>query len=184
MTIHQWDDTEEIFDREQLGKVARAKFEAQAFLDMHAGDYFATPQNGKLISDYVQKNKLPLLAESFEVAFETLKADGTLLPAREAVARMSADELTSFAAEHGAPVYGPNGRLLGHNLPEAYSASSEGYNRPSQPSRYTQSRLPSHPEDVKRNPSKREFAMWPADRADAWLQERGYWGGDLPEFLR
>lgn len=173
-----------LIDRDNLGRIAAARYEAESFLQMHGKDYFPTPQNGKLISDYVQQNNLPLSAEGFEEAFTALQKSGDLLPARESVARMSADEIKEFAKQNGTPVYGPDGRVLGHNLPSAYSepTSGEGYNRPR--ARYTQSTLSSHPEDAKRNPSKREFAMWDHQRAKDWLIERGYWDGDLPEFLR
>jgi hypothetical protein len=56
-------------------------------------------------------------------------------------------------------------------------------NRPRQ-SAYTQSAPPAHPEDAQRNPSKREWAFWPADRQRDWMIARGYWGKDLPDFLK
>jgi hypothetical protein len=182
MATYQYDETQEIIDREYLGKIARARYEAESWLQLHSADYFATPQNGAAMTRHMQENGLPLTAENFEIAYEQLKASGELLPGREAVARMSADEVKEFARQNGRAVFDGHGRLMGYDLPPAYSASSEGYNRPA--ARYTQDRLPAHPGDVNRNPSRAEFASWSADRAEDWLKARGYWGQNLPDFLR
>ena len=167
-------------DPAYLSKVSAARFEALTFMNLHP-EYFSTPANGKVMTDYMAQEKLILTAENFEYAFEKLKAQGKILPAKEALATMSDAESQQFYRDHGTPVYDGHGRITGYNLPEIYrTESTASYNRP----RFTQSTLPAHPEDAKRNPSKREFAMWNADRQRDWLIERGYWGKDLPGFLR
>jgi hypothetical protein len=175
-------EQEQGVSKEYLGKVSAARYEAQTFMSMHP-EYFVTPANGKLIGDYMLEHNLILTAENFEHTFEKLKSQGKLLPPREALATMNADEIKQFTRSHGVPVRDGFGNVS-YELPEIYmTAPSEDYNRPRQ-SRYTESRLPTHPEDARRDPSKREWAFWSSDRQRDWLIARGYWGGDLPDFLR
>ena len=177
-------EQQETVDKQLLGKASAARFEAQTFMSLHP-EYFVTPANGTAITDYVAEKNLILTAENFEYAFEKLKAQGKLLPAREALATMSADEFTEFAKQHGTPVHDSHGNLEGYNLPEAYNtAPSADYNRPRQKSCFTQSTMPRHPEDAHRKVSKKEFQMWDADRAKEYLQAIGAWGGPLPPHLR
>lgn len=168
--------------REYLGKVAAARYEAQTFMSMHP-EFFSTPENGRLITEFMAEKNLMLTAENFDYAFEKLKAQGKLLPAREVLANMTADEVKQFSKTHGMPVRDEFGNVS-YELPEVYlTASSEDYNR-ARHSRYTQRTLPAHPEDAQKNPSRREWAFWPADRQRDWLIARGYWGKDLPDFLK
>ena len=136
------------------------------------------------MTQYMSDHNLILNAENFEYAFEKLKAIGLLLPAKEALATMSDAESQKFYKAHGVAVYDGHGRIAGYDLPDVYRAPSDDFNRPRQTSRYTQDRLPAHPEDARRDPTKREFAFWDADRQRDWLIARGYWGGDLPDFLQ
>jgi hypothetical protein len=174
---------EAVVDKAYLGKVSAARYEAQTFMSRHP-EFFATPQNGKIMTDYMAEKNLILTAENFEHAFEKLKAQGKILPAREVLATMSAEQVRKLSETHGTPVYDGHGRIAGYDLPDAYNEPSPDFNRPRQGVRYTQDRLPAHPEDAQRNPSRREYAMWDSDRQKAWLVERGYWGRDLPDFLK
>jgi hypothetical protein len=172
-------DSQEIqalIDRDNLGRVAAARYEAESFLQMHSKDYFATPQNGKLISEYVQQNGLGLTAEGFEEAYVALQKSGKLLPAREAIARMSADEVKAFAAENGTPVYDGFGRVMGHNFPEAYSQPTPAdYNRPHQSSTLSPVADP-YPEDKGKKFTARQLASFSSDRFKAYAQRTGQWG--------
>ncbi len=173
---------QEEVSREYLGKIAAARYEAETFMSMHP-EYFSTPENGRLITEFMVEKNLILTAENFEYAFEKLKAQGKILPAREVLATMSANEIKEFSKTHGVPVRDGFGNVS-YELPDAYlTASTEDYNRPRQ-SRYTQSAPPAHPEDAQRNPSRREWAFWPSDRQRDWMIARGYWGKDLPDFLK
>ncbi len=165
-------------NKDYLDQVSAARYEAQTFLSKHP-EFFATPANGHKIVNYMQEHNLKLNAENYEYAFEKLKGQGELLPGREALATMSAEEFKQFAKTHGTPVSDEVGRVS-YELPDAYlRESTESYNRP----RYTQNTPPVHPEDAKRNPSKREFAFWNSSRQRDWLIARGYWGKNLPDFL-
>jgi hypothetical protein len=174
---------QEVVDKAYLGKVSAARYEAQTFMSRHP-EFFSTPENGRVMTQYMMDHNLILTAENFEHTFEKLKSLGLLLPAREVVANMSADEIKKLGQMHGSPVYDGHGRLAGYDLPDAYNEPSPDFNRPRQGASFTQSRLPLHPEDARRDPSKREFAMWDSDRQRDWLIARDYWGKDLPEFLK
>jgi hypothetical protein len=174
---------QEVIDKAYLGKVAAARFEAETFLARHR-EFFCTPENGQLMTQYMQDHNLILTAENFEHTFEKLKSRGLLLPAKEALAAMSADEIKKMGEMHGTPRYDGHGRIIGYDFPDAYDEPSDDYNRPRLGASFTQSRLPLHPEDAKRDPSRREYAMWDSDRQRDWLIARGYWGGDLPDFLK
>jgi hypothetical protein len=168
--------------REHLGKVSAARYEAETFMSRHP-EFFATPANGTTITNYMAEKNLILTAENFEYAFEKLKNQGKLLPAREVLANMGSDEIKEFTKAHGVPIRDGFGNVS-WELPEIYrTAPSEDFNRPRQ-SRYTESRLPSHPEDARRKVSKKEFNSWDSDRMKEYLQMIGAWGGPLPDHLR
>ena len=131
MQNYQYDDEQMIVDHGELGKIASARFEAQSFLQLHP-EFFATRENGQKVTAYIEQNGLPLNAESMETAYRKLKASGEILPPRETIALMSADELKKFAAEHGEPVIDSWGRT-NYELPQAYrEPTSSDYNRPRQ----------------------------------------------------
>jgi hypothetical protein len=173
---------EQQVDPKYLSTLAAARYEAETFMSRHP-EWFCTPANGEVMRKYMEDNSLILTVENFEHAFEVLKRQGKILPTRESMVKMSDAELKKFYEANGTPRYDGHGRLLGYDLPEVYTETpTDDYNRPR--AKVTQSRMPLHPEDARRDPSKREYAMWDSDRQRDWLIARGYWGGDLPEFLR
>jgi hypothetical protein len=122
---------EQQVDPKYLSTLANARFEAETFMSRHP-EWFCTPENGKIMTDYMSEKSMALTAENFEVAFERLKARGKILPAKEVIARMSADEFKKFVQQNGTPVEDPNGRgRVTYEIPEAYRRESTiDYNRP------------------------------------------------------
>jgi hypothetical protein len=180
MNMHE--ESQAVVDKQYLGKVSAARFEAETFMSRHP-EYFITPANGTAITDFVAEKNLILTAENFEYAFEKLKEQGKLLPAREALATMTSTEFQRFAKTHGRPVTDDRGHVS-YELPEVYlKEPTESYNRP-RTSRYTEATLPRHPEDAHRKITKKEFNSWGADRMKEYLQMIGAWGGPLPDHLK
>ena len=161
-------------DREHLGRVAAARYEAETFISVHP-EFFTTPANGKAVTDFLAERDLILTAENFEYAFEKLKAQGKLLPAREVLANMSADEVKEFTKSHGTPVRDGFGNLS-YELPEAYLRSpSEDYNRPRQSSSL-EPVADRFPQDANKTFTPRQLASFSADRLRAFYERTGKWG--------
>lgn len=160
-------DSQEIqalIDRDNLGRVAAARYEAESFLHLHGKDYFATPQNGKLITGYLEERGLDLTAENFETAFQKLKSSGKILPPREAVAMMNSEEFKEFIQQNGG------------DLPEAYSQpTSADYNRPKQGTTLAPVSDP-YPQDAGKTFTARQLAGFSADRYRAYHERNGTWG--------
>jgi hypothetical protein len=177
MARYEYDDTEVIVDKQYLGRIAAARFEAESWLQLHSADYFATPQNGAAMTKHMEENGIPLTAEGFEQAYSQLKRSGGLLPAREAVANMSASELNEFARQNGIARYDGFGRLAGYDLPAAYSAptSSEGYAQDRQSSTLTPV-TDAFPEDAGKTFNARQLASFSASRYEAYMRRTGQWG--------
>ena len=162
-------------NKDYLDQVSAARYEAETFLKMHP-EFFVSPANGKKVTDYMAEKNLKLNATNFEYAFEKLKAKGELLPGREALARMTADEVTAFARQHGEPVYDGFGNVSGYNLPDVYRAPSDpSYNRPRQSSSL-QPVGDQFPEDRNRTFTARQLASFSADRYRAYCERTGQWG--------
>ena len=125
-------EIQQLIDRDNLGPLATVRYEAEAWLSTHP-EYFVTRANGEKMTGYMAEHGIELNAEGFEQAYRRLKQAGEILPARESLAKMSADELKAFVREHGEPVTDSWGRTT-HEIPSAYTspASSEGFVRPRQ----------------------------------------------------
>jgi hypothetical protein len=184
-------EQEQGVDKEYLGKVSAARYEAQTFLAKHP-EFFSTPENGKIMTDYMAEKNLILTAENFEYAFEKLKQRGKLLPAKEALANMSADEFKEFVDKNGVPTYDAFGRER-KELPEVYlTESTVDYNRgrqkpgPAQTMRQSRNvtEQGTHPWEQGKKISRETYATMSSDDLGAlhhWLAENGI---SLKEVLR
>jgi hypothetical protein len=167
-------EQEEGVDPSNLSAVAAARYEAQTFLNLHP-EFFTTPANGKMITDYMAEKNLKLNANNFEYAFERLKAQGKLLPGKETLALMGSEEFKQFAKTHGTPVRDEFGRVS-YELPDAYlTESTEDYRRPRQSSSL-QPVADQFPEDKNKTFTAKQLAGFSADRYRAYCERIGTWG--------
>jgi hypothetical protein len=167
--------------REHLGKVSAARFEAETFLARHPS-FFSTKQNGDTIIAYLTEHNLLCNAENMEYAFGKLKAAGKILPAKEVLASMTADEFKKFVDKNGVPAYDAFGRVR-NELPSAYLVETTvDYNRSPQKPGPMRTMAQSRPRtgtpkwETGKKLSKREYALLPADDHQdfhAWLEENG-----------
>lgn len=174
---------EEAVGREHLGKVAAARYEAQTFLARHP-EFFSTKQNGDTIINYLTEHNLLVNAENMEFAYSKLKQRGKILPAKEVLASMSADELKKFVDTNGVPVYDAFGRES-RELPAAYFVEStvdynRGRQKPGPVQTMRQSRnvteQGAHPWERGKKISRETYATMSSDDLGAlhdWLEENG-----------
>jgi hypothetical protein len=171
--------------REHLGKVAAARYEATTFMSAHP-EFFASPENSQTMLAYMEKHNLVLNAENYSYALEKLKAAGKIIPAKEALAKMSADEFKEFVDKNGFTAYDHAGREY-KELPASYlQESTVNYNRKSGPvgtmrqARTAVARRESsdfartHPWEQGRKITKAQYAMLDADHQSDlhdWLEE-------------
>jgi hypothetical protein len=77
------------------------------------------------------------------------------------------------------------GKVVGYDLPESFkNPSAEEMNTWGRGRTTSALRPISETETTGYKPTKREFAQWSADKQRAWMEDNGYWGGDLPRYLR
>lgn len=174
-------EQEEAVGREHLGKVSAARFEAQTFLARHP-EFFSTKANGDTIINYLTEHNLLCNCENMEYALTKLKSAGRILPAKEVLASMTADEFKKFMDQNGTPVYDAFGRVR-NELPEAYlTETTVDYNRSPQKPGPMRTMAQSRPRtgtpkwETGKKLSKREYALLPADDHQdfhAWLEENG-----------
>ena len=173
-------------DPSQLAPMANARFESEVFVENHKDDYFACPTNLRAMLGYMESHNLSLTAENYERAFRVLSSQGKILQPKEAMAKASYAELQQMAKEHGIPRHDPTtGKVLGYDFPPEWNAPLPDTSQ--RVTAHTQAAInPAHPEDLKPGyrPSKREFQSWDSQRMRTYLQHIGYWGRELPTWLR
>ena len=161
-------------NKQHLDQVSAARYEAETFMSMHP-EFFATPENGRLITEFMAEKNLKLNATNMEYSFEKLKAAGKLLPAGEEFANMTAAETKEFAKQHGEPVYDGFGNISGYNLPDVYRAPASSYNRPRQSSTI-EPVADRFPQDAGKTFTPKQLASFSADRLKAFYQRTNQWG--------
>lgn len=153
--------------------------EVQAFKDRNP-QYFACQHNMRVVLDYLQRNNMLVNYDNLEEAFAWAQGEGKLFtPSAESFAKMTAAEVKQMAQENGIPQFNESGDLLGYAFPDTWGKVAPV------DLRKIKAREMRHPEDLKHKPSRREWAMWDADRSREYLQATGHWGHELPkDFFR
>lgn len=142
-------------------------------------DFFRCEFNMNLLVDYCNAKDWTVTWPNLTKAHKACW-DSEIHPNRETLAKMTAEEVQTVAALNGTPQYDSSGRILGYNLHESWSSAPVV----DAPSRYRQKGQMSNPEDFGAKPSKREWAMWSANRQREWMESNGTWNHELPDYLR
>jgi hypothetical protein len=108
-------------ERAKLSRQSAGYYEARLFAEL-TPDYFCCPANSKAMMEYLDKHKLEPIYTNFQKAYAALKKQNRILPAAEAVSRMSPEEFQKMAAEVGDPVRNYAGQIVGYDLPYATRA--------------------------------------------------------------
>jgi hypothetical protein len=108
-------------ERAKLSRESAGYYEARLFAERNPG-YFACPANSKTMMEYLEKHKLEPNYNNFCKAYAALNKLHRILPAAEAVHRMSAEEFQKMGAEIGTPVRNYAGQITGYDLPYATRA--------------------------------------------------------------
>jgi hypothetical protein len=106
----------EAAERAKLSVESAEHYEARLFAERNP-EYFPCPSNSKAMLDYLENHKLALVYNNFVKAYTSLKRHRKIMPAGEAMARMSPEEIQKLAAAIGIPVYDYAGRIVGYNWP-------------------------------------------------------------------
>jgi hypothetical protein len=182
-------ETMEQVNPAELSRKANAHFEALAFLEDHP-EYLRCNTNQALFKVELQKLGRPPKYQDMVNIYEKLKDK---LLTRQKVAHIMAIGTVAQASEllekEGVERFDDYGRSMGKDFPDAFRepVNMRGPRENSAgraTKHYMQSIKQEHPEDEGYRPTKREFAGWTADRQREWLEASGYWGRDLPSFLR
>jgi hypothetical protein len=153
--------------------------QAEYFLKTNP-DYFICESNGHKLAEWLRAKKLPITSENLEQAKAALMDERKLIaPSRQTLAKMTADEVKQVAIVNGKARYDEQGNYLGSDFDPAWLADTQdrqlkALTRP----------VMSHPEDLHKKPTKKEFAMWSHERMREWLVATGHWGRELPDYLR
>lgn len=179
-------------DRATLSAEANAHLEALAFIQDHP-NFVQCPQNRDvLIEEFGRQGITRPKYADFTAAYNKALKAGKLLT-REKAAEVftfgTANDIKKLAETQGTPRYDSQGRHIGYELPEGLlrnpgPVSDKRLTNAGRTTPYLRSVTPENANDKSYRPSKREFASWTARRQREWLEESGYWGGDLPSYLR
>ncbi len=156
--------------------------EANVWKERHP-EFFVCPKNSTLMISWLNDHDLPASYANFDRAYAALSSEGKLfVPNATAFAQMTSDEALSLAQQNGIPRYDHRGKVVGYDWPEEFSQLPQ-VETANSPRRRRRSEM-DHPEDLDGQPTKRQWAMWGADRQRQWMEATGVWGHALPEFLR
>jgi hypothetical protein len=112
-------------ERQKLSRPSAGFYEARLFAERNP-DYFVCPANSQTMIEYLEKHKLEPTYDNFLKAFTALKKQHRILPAGEAIARMSPEEFQKMAAEIGTPVRNYAGKIVGYDLPYQVTQQATG----------------------------------------------------------
>ncbi len=179
-------------DRAALSAEANSHLESLAFLHDHP-EFVQCPQNSQvLLTEFNRAGITNPKYADFKTAYSKARNAGKLLTrekAAEIFALGTAKDIKKLEEEQGTPRYDAQGRFAGYDLPEGLlrnpgAISDKRVKQAGRTTPYLRSVTEENKNDKDYRPSKREFASWTARRQREWLEEAGYWGGDLPSYLR
>jgi hypothetical protein len=173
---------------------ARANAHLEALVFVHENpDFLPSKQNSAFIlAQFKQKGIEKPTAKDFADAYRKgLEAKKLLTrdEVRKVIQAGSAADLQNLVEREGIPRYDERGRFIGHDYPESFTEPVKlDSERSKQAGRATATHMSpiatDHPNDEAYRPSKREFAGWGPRRQREWLEAAGYWGRDLPDYLK
>lgn len=174
-------------DPTHLTPTATFKFEMQVFIDTHS-DYLVCKYNSDQLVEWVESRKLPPNHDNIDRAYTALKAEGKMLTSgnfHAKIAKMTHDEVQELLRVNGVAKYDDFQRFQGYDWPERWKHFPVADTTGRQTADLTPTQQEQLAKDLSRNPTKREFfGEWGPDRAKQWLIAKGYWGRELPLYLR